>query len=163
MIKRGNIKTLSRYGLTPTETCLEETLIDQLDYTYADSNHLAIVTDAAPCPDNKYIQPTIDNSEYHAVNTKIEADNLINSLVEVTYQAGQEVVLMPGFHVPAGSQFIAKIGDCPTEGYETGGYTQKNSTNNQYDENGNLKEDPQKAIANRFNHLDLPEKNYIGR
>ena len=155
--KRGNIKTLSRYGLTPTATCLEETLIDQLDYTYSDSNHLAIVTDAAPCPDNKYIQPTIDNREFHAVDNILTADNLINSSMQVTYQAGQEIRLMEGFHVPAGMGFIAKIGPCPQSGFETGGYTQKNTTINQYDINGNLKNDPQKTITNTFNHLDLPE------
>jgi len=155
--ERGNIKTLSRYGLTPNATCYEESLIDQLDYTYADSNHLSIVTDAAPCPDNKYIHPTIDNSQLHAVTTKIEADNLINSSVNVTYQAGQEIKLMEGFHVPAGMEFTAKIGDCPQGGFETEGYSQRNTSTNQYDDNGNLKADPQKAIDNTFNHLDLPE------
>ena len=155
--ERGNIKTLSRYGLSPSTTCYEETLIDQLDYTYADSNHLSLVTDDAPCPENKYIHPTIDNSQIHAVNTKIEADNLINSLVTVTYQAGEEIRLMEGFHVPAGMEFIARIEDCPQSGFETGGYTQQNTTTNQYDINGNLKNDPQKAITNTFNHLDLPE------
>ena len=128
--ERGNIKTLSRYGLTPNTNCYEETLIDQLDYTYADSNHLSVVTDAAPCPDNKYIHPTIDNSEFHAVGTRIEADNIINSSLNVTYQAGQEIRLMEGFHVPAGMAFTAKIGDCPQNGFETEGLTQKNSNVN---------------------------------
>ncbi|MEM6321500.1 MAG: 3-coathanger stack domain-containing protein, partial [Bacteroidota bacterium] len=156
--QRGNIQTLSRYGLTPTKNCYEPALIDQLDYEYRDSNQLALVKDAAPCPDSTYLTPTIDNSQLHAADTKIEADNLINSSVNVTYQAGEEIVLTPGFRVPAGMSFTAQIGPCPQSGFETGGYSQRNLDTTRYDVNGNLAIDPQKAISTTYNHLDLPKQ-----
>ncbi|MEM6318443.1 MAG: 3-coathanger stack domain-containing protein, partial [Bacteroidota bacterium] len=156
--QRGNIQTLSRYGLTPTKDCYEPALIDQLDYEYRDSNQLALVKDAAPCPDSTYLTPTIDNSQLHAADTKIEADNLINSSVNVTYHAGEEIVLTPGFRVPAGMRFTAQIGPCPQSGFETGGYSQRNLDTTRYDVNGNLALDPQKAISTTYNHLDLPEQ-----
>ena len=155
--KRGNIETLSRYGLTQTRDCFEKELIDQLDYNYfSNTNRLSLVQDQTPCADNKHVSKVLDNTELHAVGQTISGDNLVKATGNITYQAGESVTLMAGFEAKGGTTFLAQIADCPTMGYETGGYTQMSNFSNTYDENGNLKKDQQKSTTTTYNHLDLP-------
>jgi len=50
------------------------------------------------------------NKDYDALNS-IESTQVINNGVTTTYTAGDEIVLKPGFHAKAGSEFTAKIED----------------------------------------------------
>lgn len=56
----------------------------------------------------------------HTVNTVLQAEHTISSTAfiasgaEVTYQAGTQITLSPGFQVAAGGEFRAEIGDCAT-------------------------------------------------
>lgn len=155
--QRGNIQTLSRYGLNQTKDCYEPVLIDQLNYSYRDSNQLKMVTDNAPCPDSLFIGKSLDNQHLYAVSRTIEADNVVNAYADITYQGDTSVTLLAGFHAKAGTNFTARIDGCPIMGFETGGYTQRNEDSSRYDVNGNLMFDPQKGLHTYFNHLDLAD------
>lgn len=49
---------------------------------------------------------------YNAKNSIVAENVTIQAGTSVTFEAGNEIVLKPGFHAEAGSNFVAKIGDC---------------------------------------------------
>lgn len=71
--------------------------LDDLDFPYE-------------IPDNKYRGDQSNPIVLEAFN-KIEASNTIENTGNVTYKAGKEIVLKPGFHAKAGSNFHAKTDD----------------------------------------------------
>ena len=52
---------------------------------------------------------TANSVELHQAINRIEASNIIESGATATYEAGNEIVLKPGFHAEAGSNFTAQI------------------------------------------------------
>lgn len=56
-----------------------------------------------------YSAPTTD--DVYAV-TKLEANNLVSSGTNITYQSSQKVILLPGFKAEAGGNFLAQIIPC---------------------------------------------------
>ncbi|MEM6320945.1 MAG: 3-coathanger stack domain-containing protein [Bacteroidota bacterium] len=141
-------------GLTYTSQ-----LIDQMMFTkHAGTNKVKTITDSAPCPDNKVIHQALDNTELHAVATELQADNVVNENADITYQAGTEITLKAGFHAKAGTNFTAKIADCPQSGFETDGFVERSSDDYLYDPNGNQTRDPNKGITSQYNYFNLAYK-----
>ncbi|MEM1002430.1 MAG: 3-coathanger stack domain-containing protein, partial [Bacteroidota bacterium] len=98
----------------------------------------------------------MDNTQMHAVDGIILASNTINPNSDITYQAGTSVTLQAGFTTRPGTDFTAKIGDCPQSGYETDGFVQRSGNNIEYDCEGNRTRDPNKGITVAFNYLNQP-------
>ena len=156
---RGNFTNLQRRGVYSDGTSFASQQIDNMNFTpISGSNKIQNITDTAPCPTNKVIHNALDNTEMHAVEATIIADNPVNENASITYQAGTEITLKPGFQAKAGTDFIAKIGDCPTTGYETDGFVQRSTSNYLYDANGNQINDPNKGITTLYNYHNLPYK-----
>ena len=156
--ERGNVTGLSRRGVYNNGSAYRAQSIDELTFNYpSNDNRLNSVTDAAPCPNNKMVNQPLDNTELHAVDTLLMARNTINDGANITFQAGQEITLQPGFHAKAGASFTTKIDVCPQTGYETDGFTQRNNQFYTYDSEGNLTNEPQQGITNiEFNYLNRP-------
>ncbi len=157
---RGNITSITRNGMVDTGNGYEDMQIDNLTLQpHAGTNRLKSVTDAAPCPDKKAIHQALDNTELHATNQTIEADNAVNLGANVTYQAGTSVTLKAGFHAEAGTNFVAKIDGCGQTGsYETGGFVQRSAADIEYDAEGNMIKDPNKGIDILFDYNNRPYK-----
>lgn len=67
------------------------------------------------CQNTRYISQTLSqHSKIYAADNFIEADNLITDSSDVVYQAGDYVLLKPGFQAQSGNRFTAYIKDCPT-------------------------------------------------
>lgn len=49
---------------------------------------------------------------YNAKNSIVAENVAIQAGTSVSFEAGNEIILKPGFHAEAGSNFVAKIGDC---------------------------------------------------
>ena len=64
----------------------------------------------------------VETDQIHAVEMALEGNNVVDSATTVTFQAGNNVTLMPGFHAKAGTNFTAKIAGCPTSSFETDGF-----------------------------------------
>ena len=77
---------------------------------------------------------------------------------DITYQAGTSITLKAGFYAKAGTDFLAKIEDCPQSGFETAGFVQRSNNDYLYDVNGNQTSDPHKGITTDYNYLNLPYK-----
>jgi len=156
---RGNFTNITRQGVYDDGSSLTPQQIDNMAFMpHAGTNKVKNITDAAPCPANKVIHQALDNTEMHAVELTITADNPVNNNADITYQAGTSITLQAGFHAKAGTDFIAKIADCPTSGYETDGFVQRSTNNYLYDNNGNQTSDPNKGIITEYNYLNLPHK-----
>ncbi|MEM6320453.1 MAG: 3-coathanger stack domain-containing protein [Bacteroidota bacterium] len=99
----------------------------------------------------------MDNTELHAADTLIVANNQINEGAVITFQAGESITLKSGFHAKAGTDFTAKIGDCPKSGFETDGFVQRSNAAITYDLDGNMTTDPNKRIVDiKFNYQHRP-------
>jgi len=155
---RGNITGITRNGMVQTASGYEDKQIDNLTLDpHAGTNRLKTVVDAAPCPDEKMIHQPLDNTEVHAVNQTIEADNLVNLGADITYQAGTSVTLKAGFHAEAGTAFIAKIDGCGGSGtYETEGFVQRSTAPMEYDIEGNMTKDPNKGVDILYDYNNRP-------
>lgn len=55
---------------------------------------------------------TLGSTEHHQATNEITASNIIEYGATAIYEAGNNVVLKPGFYAEAGSDFVARIGDC---------------------------------------------------
>jgi RHS repeat-associated protein len=104
------------------------------------------------------IHQALDNTAIHAVDSLIIADNVVNNNAAIVYQAGSSISLKAGFSANAGTDFVAKIADCPQSGYETDEFTQRSNNEYLYDPNGNQTKDPNKGIITEYNYLNLPFK-----
>ncbi|MEM6321951.1 MAG: 3-coathanger stack domain-containing protein, partial [Bacteroidota bacterium] len=157
--KRGNFTSITRRGVYSNGTNFLPQSIDNMNFTLiAGTNKIQTITDSAPCPDNKVIHQALDNTEMHAVATELQADNVVNENAAITYQAGTEITLKAGFHAKTGTNFTAKIADCPQSGFETDGFVERSSNSFGYDANGNQTIDPNKGITVEYNYLNLPHK-----
>lgn len=67
-----------------------------------------------PCPDNQNIDYPVIASQNFQAGQSITASSIINDGLTVNYKAGNNVTLLPGFHVKAteNSLFHAYIGPC---------------------------------------------------
>ncbi|MEM6320942.1 MAG: 3-coathanger stack domain-containing protein [Bacteroidota bacterium] len=156
---RGNFTSITRRGLYSNEINATSVQIDNLIFSqYAKSNKVKTIMDNAPCPETKTIHQALDNTQLHASQQTITADNTVNANSNITYQAGTEIVLKAGFHAKAGTNFVAKIADCPQDGFETAGFVQRSNNDYLYDANGNQTRDPNKGITTEYNYLNLPHK-----
>jgi len=157
---RGNITSITRNGMVDTGNGYEDMQIDNLNLEpHAGTNRLKKVSDIAPCPDKKVIHQALDNTEMHAVEQTIEADNIVNVGANITYQAETSVTLTAGFHAKSGTDFIAKIGGCGQAGsYETEGFVQRSMADIEYDAEGNMTKDPNKGIDILFDYNNRPYK-----
>ncbi|MEM1119735.1 MAG: DUF6443 domain-containing protein [Bacteroidota bacterium] len=154
---RGNITNLTRRGIYGNSVNLQAQQIDNLGYSYfTGTNRLKTITDSAPCPTNKLVDNSLDNTQLHAAEEMLEANNVVNANSSITYQAGDSILLQADFHVKAGTDFTAKIADCPQSGYETDGFVQRSTDDFGYDANGNQTIDPHKGIQISYNYLNLP-------
>ncbi|MEM6321539.1 MAG: 3-coathanger stack domain-containing protein [Bacteroidota bacterium] len=157
--KRGNFTSITRRGVYSNGTNFLPQSIDNMNFTpITGTNKIQTITDSAPCPDNKVIHQALDNTEMHAVATELQADNVVNENAAITYQAGTEITLKAGFHAKAGTNFTAKIADCPQSGFETDGFVERSSSSYQYDADGNQTRDPNKGITNQYNYFNLAYK-----
>jgi len=157
--KRGNFTHITRRGMYNDGNDFEPQQIDNMIFMpIVGTNKIKTIADTAPCPDNKVVTNTLDNTEIHAVAAVLQANNTVNENATITYQAGEEVILQPGFHAKAGTDFVAKIADCPTSGFETAGFVQRSTNEYLYDNNGNQTSDPNKGITTEYNYLNLPYK-----
>ncbi|MEM6322014.1 MAG: 3-coathanger stack domain-containing protein, partial [Bacteroidota bacterium] len=159
--QRGNFTSIKRRGVYSDGLNFLPQVIDLMQFTPTsnNSNKIQTITDNAPCPDNKVIHQALDNTQMHAVATELQADNVVNENADITYQAGTEITLKAGFHAKAGTNFVAKIADCPQSGFETDGFVQRSTDSYLYDANGNRINDPQNNITNvAFNYLNQPYK-----
>ncbi|MEM6321001.1 MAG: RHS repeat-associated core domain-containing protein [Bacteroidota bacterium] len=68
------------------------------------------------------------------------------------------MILKAGFHAKAGTNFVAKIADCPQSGFETDGFVERSTDDYLYDQNGNQTRDPNKGITNQYNYFNLAYK-----
>ncbi|MEM6319818.1 MAG: 3-coathanger stack domain-containing protein [Bacteroidota bacterium] len=109
-------------------------------------------------PDNKVVHQTLDNTEMHAVASELQADNIINETADITFQAGTSITLKAGFHAKAGTNFVAKIADCPQSGFKTDGFVERSSDSYLYDANGNMTREPNKRISILYNYWNQPYK-----
>ena len=157
---RGNFTNITRNGVYSDGTTFSSQQIDNMSFTpIAGTNKIEKITDTAPCPDKKAIHQALDNTELHATNQTIEADNPINLGADVTYQAGTSVTLKAGFHAEGGTTFTAKIDGCGSSGtYETGGFVQRSTADMEYDAEGNMTKDPNKGIDILFDYNNRPYK-----
>jgi len=157
---RGNITNITRRGVYSDGSAFKSQQIDNLNFMpISGTNKIQTIADNAPCPDNKVIHQALDNAEMHAVGELIQADNVVNDGADITYQAGTSVTLTAGFHAKAGTDFVAKIGGCPTSGYETAGFVQRSTSSYLYDADGNMLNDPNKGITNiDFDYNNRPYK-----
>ncbi len=154
---RGNINSLTRRGLYGNSSNLQTQQIDNLSYSYVTgTNRLKAIADTAPCPTSKLVDNPLDNTQLHAVEEMLEANNVVNANAAITYQAGDSIVLKPGFHAKSGAIFTAKIANCPQGGFETDGFVQRSSADYDYDNNGNQTIDPNKGIQISYNYHNLP-------
>lgn len=156
---RGNITHITRNGMMDTGNGYEDIQIDSLTFTpIAGTNKIEKIKDTAPCPDKKAIHLALDNTELHAVGSHLQADNVVNDNSTITYQAGDSIVLMSGFHAKAGTDFTARIDGCPEGGYETDGFVQRSEAVIEYDAEGNMTKDPNKGIDILFDYNNRPYK-----
>ncbi|MEM6321371.1 MAG: 3-coathanger stack domain-containing protein, partial [Bacteroidota bacterium] len=158
---RGNFTSIKRRGVYSDGLNFLPQVIDEMQFTPMSNNSNKILTiiDNAPCPDNKVIHQALDNTQLHAVATVLQADNVVNENADITYQAGTEITLKAGFHAKAGTNFTAKIADCPQSSFETDGFVQRSTDSYLYDANGNRINDPQNNIIDvAFNYLNQPYK-----
>ncbi len=114
-------------------------------------------TDGTPLPgeceeDNlQYLTTAISSGTYHAKQT-LEAAVPVESAANVTFKAGITISLLPGFEVPPGTDFLAKIEQCtllftPEEGEED---QATNRADNQPLDNLNKDEWILRAMPNPF-------------
>lgn len=154
---RGNFTHITRRGVHDNGNSFAAQQIDNMAFMpYSGTNQIKTITDAAPCPTDKTIHQTLDHTELHAVEETVLADNTINETGVITYQAGTSITLQAGFHAKAGTNFTARIDDCPQSGFETAGFVQRSSNDYLYDAEGNQTSDPNKGTTIQYNYLNLP-------
>ncbi len=164
--KLGNIESITRKGLVGNGVCYESVLIDDLSYEYyTGSNKLKRVRDAVSpltrCQDYLSV-PLVQSDGVYGANIKVDSDANING-TNTSFVAGELVEMNAGFSYQSNiqSQFLATIGNCPTDnaatikqyGFnkalgDTGDYT--------YDEKGNMTYAPNKGFVFEYNHYGLP-------
>ncbi|MEM6318855.1 MAG: DUF6443 domain-containing protein, partial [Bacteroidota bacterium] len=155
--KRGNFTSITRRGVYSDGNSFTAQVIDNMAFTLqAGTNKLQTITDSAPCPTNKVINKALDNTELHAVANQLQADNIVNDIAAITYQAGTAITLKAGFHAKAGTNFTAKIGGCPQSGFETDGFVERSSADYQFDVEGNRTFDPHLGISILYNYFNQP-------
>lgn len=108
-------------GILNSESCASG-LSNCLDYEYM-SDHFPVLIKLSvefencieECPTELIVNSDFINSEVDTLNAaqNIVADNSIGATSEITYQAGQEIELLPGFEVILNAFFEAIIGPCP--------------------------------------------------
>ncbi|MEM6316118.1 MAG: DUF6443 domain-containing protein [Bacteroidota bacterium] len=155
--KRGNFTSITRRGVYSDGNSFTSQVIDNMSFTLqSGTNKLQTITDGAPCPTNKVVHQQLDNTELHAVASQLQADNIVNDNATITYQAGTDITLKAGFHAKSGTNFMAKIGDCPQNGFETDGFVERSSNTYQFDAEGNMIFDPNKGISVLYNYFNQP-------
>ncbi|MEM6320998.1 MAG: 3-coathanger stack domain-containing protein [Bacteroidota bacterium] len=155
--KRGNFTSITRRGVYSDGSSFTTQVIDNMQFTLqTGTNKLQTITDSAPCPTNKVVHQQLDNTELHATQQTITADNIVNDNADITFQAGTEITLEAGFHAKAGTNFTAKIEGCPQSGFETDGFVERSSASYQFDANGNRTFDPHLGISILYNYRNQP-------
>jgi len=76
-------------------------------------NGLYVLEPTLECAFNKWLGDLTTEGQYNAVQ-KITSDGKINTASEVTYTAGEAVDLLAGFETFLGGDFLAEIGECPS-------------------------------------------------
>jgi len=61
---------------------------------------------------NVVVNYPLSNTALIQANNKVEGSSIVGNTSDVEFRAGQEVVLKPGFHAQAGSNFLAHIAPC---------------------------------------------------
>ncbi len=156
---RGNITKINRKGVYWNGVEWKAQTIDSLDYTpVVGTNKIQRIADKAGCPKNKLVDNMVETDQMHAVELKLEGNEIVDSATTVTFQAGESITLSAGFHAKAGTDFIAKIEGCPTSGFETDGFVERSANNFGYDTEGNLVDDPNLGATISYNYFNLPYK-----
>lgn len=75
-------------------------------------NGLYVLEPTLDCAFNKWLDGTIVEGQYAAVQKIISSGEIITASA-VTYTAGETIDLLPGFDTFQGGTFLAEIGDCP--------------------------------------------------
>jgi ELWxxDGT repeat protein len=76
------------------------------------TNGVSVTVLTGSCPETISVTSPSVSSATHKASSNIIANSSISSPAKVTYQAGNHVVLNPGFEARTGSVFTAKIAGC---------------------------------------------------
>ncbi len=152
---RGNIRLLNRAGMVQEGANFVPQTIDELSFPEkTNSNQIATIKDASVStttgiPAILPISGPIASDTYVA-SQQIYSNGQVASNSDVVFQAGDWIVLEPGFE--ADDEFLAYIQPPSNDA----GFAQKSLNPYEYDANGNMNKDPNKGITTSYNYLNLP-------